>query len=44
VDDVMTSGATAAEISRLLLKAGARRVSVVVAARATGVRELPANQ
>lgn len=39
VDDVMTSGATAAELSRLLLKSGAMRVSVVVAARATGVRE-----
>ncbi len=39
VDDVLTSGATAAELSRLLLKAGAIRVSMVVAARATGVRE-----
>lgn len=41
VDDVLTSGATAAEISRLLLKAGAAAVSVIVAARATGVRESP---
>ena len=39
VDDVLTSGATAAEISRLLMKAGARRVDVVVIARGTGVRE-----
>jgi ComF family protein len=44
VDDVMTSGATTAELSRLLLKAGAMRVSVVVAARASGVRESPACQ
>lgn len=39
VDDVLTSGATAAELSRILLRAGAASVAVVVAARATGVRE-----
>ncbi|MCA9134105.1 MAG: hypothetical protein KDA45_13150, partial [Planctomycetales bacterium] len=41
VDDVLTSGATAAELSRLLLKAGAARVSVLVIARGTGARESP---
>jgi ComF family protein len=39
VDDVLTSGATCAEISRILKKAGASRVSVLVAARGTGSRE-----
>ncbi len=39
VDDVLTSGATAAELSRILMKAGAKSVAVVVAARATGVRD-----
>jgi len=39
VDDVLTSGATAAELTRLLLSAGALQVTVVVAARGTGVRE-----
>lgn len=39
VDDVMTSGATAAELARLLLKAGAAQVNVAVVARGTGVRE-----
>ncbi len=39
VDDVLTSGATADEISKLLLAAGAARVSVAVAARGTGARE-----
>jgi len=39
VDDVLTSGATAAELTRLLLSAGAFQVIVVVAARGTGVRE-----
>ena len=33
VDDVMTTGATAAEIARTLLRAGARRVDVWVVAR-----------
>ncbi|MEZ6077919.1 MAG: hypothetical protein R3C56_20280 [Pirellulaceae bacterium] len=32
VDDVMTSGATAAELARLLLKAGAAQVNVAVVA------------
>lgn len=40
VDDVFTSGATAAELTRCLLKAGATRVTVAVAARGTGTREL----
>lgn len=40
VDDVLTSGATANEISRLLVSAGASRVSVAVAARGTGAREI----
>ena len=39
VDDVFTSGATAAELTRSLLKAGAARVTVAVAARGTGVRD-----
>lgn len=34
VDDIMTSGATCNEAARMLRKAGARRVTVVVAARA----------
>lgn len=34
VDDVMTSGATAAECARTLLDAGATRVSVAALARA----------
>ena len=33
VDDVMTSGATAAEVARTLLRAGARRVRIWVVAR-----------
>ncbi len=39
VDDVLTSGATADEIAKLLLANGAARVSVAVAARGTGARE-----
>ena len=38
VDDVFTSGATAAELARCLLKAGAASVTVAVAARGTGTR------
>jgi predicted amidophosphoribosyltransferase len=33
IDDVMTSGATAAEATRVLLQAGARTVQVWVVAR-----------
>ena len=40
IDDVLTSGATANEIAKLLLKGGATRVSVAVAARGTGAREV----
>ncbi len=39
VDDVMTSGATVAEISKLLRSAGATRVSVAVVARGTGTSQ-----
>lgn len=39
VDDVFTSGATAAELTRCLLKSGAARVTIAVAARATGIRD-----
>jgi len=41
VDDVFTSGATAAELTRCLLRAGASRISVAVAARGTGTRDQP---
>lgn len=36
IDDVMTTGATGDELSRMLRRAGARRVSVAVLARGTG--------
>ncbi len=39
VDDVFTSGATAAELTRTLLKAGARSVAIGVAARGTGTAD-----
>jgi predicted amidophosphoribosyltransferase len=39
VDDVLTTGATSAELSSRLKRAGAASVSVVVAARGTGARE-----
>ncbi len=40
VDDVLTSGATANEIARLLVTAGATKIVVAVAARGTGSREI----
>ena len=39
VDDVLTSGATADEIAKVLLAGGASKVTVAVAARGTGARE-----
>ena len=39
VDDVLTSGATANELSKLLRRAGAERVWIAVAARGTGGRD-----
>lgn len=39
VDDVFTSGATAAELTRCMLKAGAGKVTIAVAARGTGTRD-----
>ncbi|QDV23772.1 phosphoribosyltransferase family protein [Aureliella helgolandensis] len=41
IDDVLTSGATAAELARIILKGGARQVDVAVVARGTGAREVP---
>ena len=39
VDDVLTSGATMAELAKRIRQSGATRVSVLVAARGTGTRE-----
>ena len=41
VDDVLTTGATAGECTRVLVAAGARAVSIVTFARAPTVREVP---
>lgn len=41
VDDVLTTGATAGECTRVLVEAGAHSVSIVTFARAPTVRELP---
>ncbi len=43
VDDVFTSGSTAAEVSKVLMSAGATAVDVVVVARGTGTKDLGAN-
>ncbi len=40
VDDVLTSGATANEVSKVLMRAGAAKVVVAVVARGTGAREV----
>lgn len=40
VDDVLTSGATAAEVAKVLWAAGASSVDVLVVARGTGTRSL----
>ncbi len=40
VDDVLTSGATANEVSKVLMRAGAAKVVVAVVARGTGSRLL----
>lgn len=40
VDDVVTSGATASEVARVLKQAGIRRVTVLCAARGTGAKEV----
>lgn len=40
VDDVLTSAATGAEISRVLMRSGAKSVTLCVAARGTGIKEV----
>lgn len=40
VDDVLTSGATVAEVAKLLRRGGAARVDVAVVARGTGTKSL----
>ena len=37
IDDVMTTGATAGEVARVVKSAGAAKVTVAVVARGTGV-------
>lgn len=44
VDDVMTTGATAGECARVLLRAGAKEVFVATIARATGEAEIVLTQ
>jgi predicted amidophosphoribosyltransferase len=39
VDDVLTSGATAAELAKCLMRGGAKGVTVAVIARGTGARD-----
>jgi adenine/guanine phosphoribosyltransferase-like PRPP-binding protein len=41
VDDIMTTGATANEAARVLARAGARRITVAVVARAALGRQFP---
>ena len=40
VDDVLTSAATGAEIARVLMRSGAKSVTLCVAARGTGTKEV----
>ncbi|HBE70094.1 MAG TPA: ComF family protein, partial [Planctomycetaceae bacterium] len=40
VDDVLTSGATAAEVAKVVRAAGASSVDILVVARGTGTRSL----
>ncbi|GIW98279.1 MAG: phosphoribosyltransferase [Pirellulaceae bacterium] len=44
VDDVMTSGATLAEVAGVLVRAGCRRVIAAVIARGTGTRSTPSQR